>query len=71
MMRMVSNVKVSPHANDIKEDQRDENGINANQDFGDDIRVKWDDDYGLAHNSKYVLWQAHILKICSKSGQHL
>ena len=47
MMRMVSNVKVSPHANDIKEDQRDENGINANQDFGDDIRVKWDDDDGL------------------------
>ena len=44
MMRMVSNVKVSPHANDIKEDQRDENGINANQDFGDDIRVEWDDD---------------------------
>ena len=26
MMRMVSNVKVGPHANDIKEDQRDENG---------------------------------------------
>ena len=47
IMRMVSNVKVSPHANDIKEDQRDENGINANQDFGDDIRVKWDDDDGL------------------------
>ena len=39
MMRMVSNVKVGPHANDIKEDQRDENGGNADQDFGDDIRV--------------------------------
>ena len=39
MMRMVSNVKVGPHANDIKQDQRNENGGNAGQDFGDDIRV--------------------------------
>ena len=49
MMRMVSNVKVGPHANDIKQDQRNENGGNAGQDFGDDIRVNGMMIMGLIH----------------------
>ena len=89
-MRMVSNVKVGPHANDIKKDQRDKNGINADQDFGDDIRVNGMMMMGwiikmhkglkyffhtFLHSSRqppfYVLWQAHISKICSMADTPL